>query len=160
MKINPYWLSGFIDGEGCFYVGINKHKTMAIGYQVLAEFRLVQHGRDQKLLHAIKEYFECGSVVKNRGKNSDEEIYEYRLRSIQHLRTKLIPFIEKHPLMTTKKYDYAKFKEILELISKEEHLTLEGLEKIKTLKSKMNKGSKGPIQTDLTTREEDSTIVV
>jgi len=29
-KLNPYWVTGFVDGEGCFYVRIsksNKHKV-------------------------------------------------------------------------------------------------------------------------------------
>ncbi len=36
--INPDWLVGFVDGEGCFYVGWNPNSTMKLGVQVLPEF--------------------------------------------------------------------------------------------------------------------------
>jgi hypothetical protein len=31
---NPYWVVGFVDGEGCFSVGVFKNKTLRLGYQV------------------------------------------------------------------------------------------------------------------------------
>jgi len=57
MKLEPNWVTGFTDGEGTFYVGINKNTTMAIGYQVLPEFRIVQHKKDIKVLYALKKFF-------------------------------------------------------------------------------------------------------
>ncbi len=32
---------GFVDGEGCFYVGINPHPEMSSKFQVLPEFTVV-----------------------------------------------------------------------------------------------------------------------
>ncbi len=34
-KINKYWIVGFTDGEGCFYIVINKSSQMKLKYQVL-----------------------------------------------------------------------------------------------------------------------------
>src|SRR3990167_11022858 len=65
MKLDAQWIVGFVDGEGCFHVGINKNSEMKIGYQILPEFTVVQHERDVQLLHAIKTYFGCGVVRKN-----------------------------------------------------------------------------------------------
>ena len=42
-RLDPHWVSGFVDGEGCFHVSINKFPKMSIGWQVLPEFRIVQH---------------------------------------------------------------------------------------------------------------------
>ena len=43
------WVVGFVDGEGCFFVGINRHPEMTSGYQVLPEFTVVQHQHLAKL---------------------------------------------------------------------------------------------------------------
>ena len=33
MTLSPDWVVGFVDGEGCFYIGINEHPEMSAGYQ-------------------------------------------------------------------------------------------------------------------------------
>ena len=38
---------GFISGEGCFYVKINKSKSLKTGFQVALVFILTQHTRDK-----------------------------------------------------------------------------------------------------------------
>ena len=67
MQLEAQWITGFVDGEGCFHVGINPHSDMKCGYQVLPEFTVVQHERDVQLLHALKAYFGCGVVRRNHG---------------------------------------------------------------------------------------------
>ena len=32
-SLSPEWVVGFVDGEGCFFVGINRQPTMKIGWQ-------------------------------------------------------------------------------------------------------------------------------
>ena len=65
MTLSPDWVVGFVDGEGCFYIGINEHPEMSAGYQVLPEFRVVQHERDIQVLYGLKEFFKSGVVRKN-----------------------------------------------------------------------------------------------
>ena len=137
MKINKDWLTGFVDGEGCFYVGINKSSDLKVGYQVLPEFRIIQHERDVELLYSIKNFFGYGSVVKNRSCNS--KIMEYRIRSIDSLFNVIIPFFERNKLLTKKKLDFIYFRRILLIIKKGDHLKLDGLEKIREIKDKMNR---------------------
>jgi hypothetical protein len=55
-SLSPEWVVGFVDGEGCFYVGVNRQPTMKIGWQVLPEFRVVQHERDVALLEQLREF--------------------------------------------------------------------------------------------------------
>lgn len=52
-NISIPWLVGFSDGEACFHIGVFKNNTMKSGYQVVAEFTLVQHVKDLALLEAI-----------------------------------------------------------------------------------------------------------
>ena len=127
---------GFVDGEGCFFVGINPHPEMTAGFQVLPEFTVVQHQRDVQLLHALKQFFGCGVVRTNHA-----ERMAYRVRAVDHLNEIIIPFFEKHPLKSKKRVDFVKFRKVLQLMTKGEHLTRDGVEAIRDIASAMNTGS-------------------
>ncbi len=133
--LEAQWVVGFVDGEGCFFVGINPHPSMASGVQVLPEFTVVQHQRDVQLLHALKKFFGCGVVRKNH-----EERMAYRVRSLDHLNTRIIPFFNEHPLKTRKRVDFAKFRRILQLMNNGEHLTGAGVSRIREIAATMNRG--------------------
>ena len=135
MKLDAQWITGFVDGEGCFYVGINPHEDMTAGFQVLPEFTVVQHERDVQVLHALKAYFGCGVVRVNHG-----DRMAYRVRGIKHLLEHIVPFFVKHPLKTRKNVDFQKFRHVLLLIDAGAHLTAEGIEKIRSIAGQMNRG--------------------
>ena len=46
--INPYWLAGFTEGEGCFLVSIQRSKTTKLKEAVQLMFKLGQHNRDEQ----------------------------------------------------------------------------------------------------------------
>ena len=136
MKLETQWIVGFVDGEGCFHVGINAHEEMTAGFQVLPEFVVVQHKRDVQTLHALKAYFDCGVVRVNHGDRMC-----YRVRSVKHLNETIIPFFEKHPLKTKKNVDFKKFRRILRMIADKQHLTADGIEAIRAIARQMNRGA-------------------
>ena len=135
VNLDAQWIVGFVDGEGCFHVGINAHEEMTAGYQILPEFTVVQHERDVQILHALKAFFGCGVVRKNHG-----DRMAFRVRGKEHLSEIIIPFFEKHPLKSKKRMDFEIFRDILKLMCDGRHLTLEGVEEIKAMASKMNRG--------------------
>ena len=134
-RLEAQWVAGFVDGEGCFYVGINAHPEMKAGYQVLPEFTVVQHERDVQLLYALKQFFGCGVVRQNHG-----DRMAYRVRGVEHLVERIIPFFEKHPLKSKKHLDFLKFRNVLILMQRNEHLTPDGIAKIRQIASEMNRG--------------------
>jgi hypothetical protein len=131
-SLDAEWIVGFVDGEGCFHVAINRQYKMKIGWQVLPEFRIVQHKRDIDILHKIQKTLGIGQVTRNHG-----DRFEVRVRGIQNLK-KLINFFYKHNLQTTKKENFELFCQIIDLMENKEHLTQEGLNKIALLASSMN----------------------
>jgi LAGLIDADG DNA endonuclease family protein len=135
-KLEAQWVVGFVDGEGCFYVGINPHPEMSSKFQVLPEFTVVQHQRDVQLLHALKKFFGCGVVRQNHG-----DRMAYRVRGLNHLTERIVPFFEKHGLKSKKRVDFARFRKILYLINQGKHLKPEGIEEIRAIASEMNTGS-------------------
>ena len=135
MKISAEWITGFVDGEGCFHVGVNPHAEMTAGFQVLPEFTVVQHKRDIQILHALKAYFQCGVVRTNHG-----ERMAYRVRSKEHLLEKVIPFFMKHQLKSKKRQDFLKFRRVVMMMEAGVHLTAEGIEEIREIAGQMNRG--------------------
>jgi hypothetical protein len=136
MKLDAQWITGFVDGEGCFHVGINPHKEMTTGFQVLPEFTVVQHKRDVQVLHALKAYFDCGVVRSNHG-----DRMAYRVRSKEHLLKRIVPFFVEHPLKTKKNVDFKKFRRILLMMEADKHLNGEGIKEIREIAKQMNRGS-------------------
>ena len=134
MQLDAQWIVGFVDGEGCFHVSINPHPEMSAGVQVLPEFTVVQHERDVQVLHALKAYFGCGVVRKNNG-----DRMAYRVRGHEHLSKNIVPFFEKHLLKSRKRVDFIKFREIVMLMNRGEHLKSDGVEKIRKITSEMNR---------------------
>jgi hypothetical protein len=142
MDVSPDWIVGFVDGEGCFYVGINEHPEMKVGYQVLPEFRVVQHEKDIQVLHALKRFFRCGVVRRNH-----DDRFELRIRKIECL-LNVVQFFEKHPLKTKKNADFKKFARVVRWMEQEKHLSKDGLIDIIETASTMNRSDK-PIASEI-----------
>lgn len=131
---DPQWLAGFITGEGCFLVDIYKAKTK-IGVGVTLRFKIAQHNRDLDLLRYLVTYFDCGSVQK-----SGDLVGEFRVAKFENLILKIIPFIEKYPILGSKALDFSDFQKVAELMKNKAHFSESGLEEILAVKSKMNRG--------------------
>ena len=136
MELAPDWVVGFVDGEGCFYVGINEHPEMKVGFQVLPEFRIVQHEKDIQVLNALKRFFRCGVVRRNH-----DDRFELRIRKIDCL-LNVVKFFEKHSLKTRKNADFKKFARIVRWMHEEKHMTIDGLVDIIETDCTMNRSDK------------------
>jgi len=133
-KLNPWFITGFIDAEGCFSIGVYKNNRYQVGYQVDAFFQISLHDKDLELLFRIQNYFRGGKIKKH-GKNSSY----LRIRSLKNLKT-VISHFDKYPLISQKKADYLLFKRVLNLIENKKHLTTEGFKEILSIKTSMNLG--------------------
>jgi hypothetical protein len=137
-RLYAEWIVGFVDGEGCFHVAINRIKKMRLGWQVLPEFRVVQHEKDVVVLQKLQQFFGFGSVKQNR-KDLHGIRMEYRVRGLHNL-IKLVDFFKNHPFQTpTKQINFEKFCQILYLMKQKKHLTKDGLNKIAEIISTMNR---------------------
>jgi hypothetical protein len=128
IELDPNWILGFVDGEGCFSFSLIKNDSLRFKYQIQGEFTVVQHQRDIQLLHALKKYFNCGSVGRNHGNRM-----HYRVKNLDHFLTIIIPFFEKHQLKTVKRLQLPVFKEICLCLKAKQHFNEIGFNDIKTL---------------------------
>jgi hypothetical protein len=136
MEFSPDWVVGFTDGEGCFCVGVQRSPTVKIGFQVIPEFRVVQHHRDLDVLHGLKRFFGFGRVCQNHG-----DRWEYRVRRFDQLQAVALFFAE-HQLKTKKRVDAKKFADVLRMMDEGRHLTEPGLKEIAKLAASMNTGNR------------------
>jgi len=136
LKLNPYFITGFADGESCLYIRIIKNQNVELVFQISL------HQKDRALLELIQLFFGVGKILK-KGKDS----IQYRVGSHKGLAV-IIDHFEKYPLISQKQAD---FKRALELIVRKEHLTMEGFHKIVAIKASMNKGLSDNLKEDFPT---------
>lgn len=142
VKLNPYYITGFSDGESCFTVNVYKDPRRVNGYNIVPYFQIGLHKKDIELLKRIKTYFgEIGRI------HELKSVCFYQVGSLKELTAVILPHFDKYALLTNKKADYLLFKSILDLMLKKEHLTNEGLKKIIAIKMSMNKGLSDSLKT-------------
>lgn len=133
-ELTPGWLQGFVDAEGCFYFIVSANKTSKIGYKVNIFFSITQHSRDESVLVKIKHFLKCGNIIQN-----NNNLLEYKVAGIKDISTNIIPFFQDYPLLSKKLQDFKYFQEVVEICVRKEHLTEAGLERVSSLKTKLNK---------------------
>lgn len=133
-KLNPWFITGFTDGEGSFILTIIKDNKYKLGWRAACRFVISLNKKDLKLLDNIKEYFGVGNVFLM-GKDSSQ----YRVESLNGLAI-IINHFEKYPLITKKQADFALFKLAYDLIKNKSHLTEKGLIELVALKAVLNNG--------------------
>ncbi len=134
LRLTPEWIVGFIDGEGCFHVGISRHDDLRCGFQILPELTVVQHKRDIDLLYELRSAMNCGVVRRNHG-----ERFCWRVRNLKNLYEVIIPFFDKYPLRSKKAIEFLKFRKVVMLMQKGDHLTEQGFRQITKIASEMNR---------------------
>lgn len=133
------WITGFVDGEGCFSVSILRNPSTSTGWQVFPEFVVTQGERSLPALRVLQEFFGCGRIyVNHRHDNHTENLYRYCVRSLRDLQTKIVPFFQRNRLRTAKAEEFERFVQVLKLIEERRHLTIEGLAEIEQIAAQMN----------------------
>ena len=64
--------------------------------------------------------------------------YHFRVKNLKDLLEVIIPFFEKYPLKTNKKFELKVFKELCLILKSKEHLNDEGLKNCKLLVKKLS----------------------
>ena len=156
---NPWWIVGFVDGEGCFSISFVKNKTVKFGYQIFTEFVLTQGEKSLGALESVADYFACGNIYRNnRHDNHKEPLYRYCVRSRTDLQTIIIPFFCKYQLQTAKRFDFEVFAEVVAMMCEGKHLSEDGFMKIKELAAQTNRKKIRDLESSETTRRTPDSI--
>lgn len=135
--IDPNWIVGLTSGEGCFF--INTYKSASkLGQSVQLVFQITQHTRDENLMNFLISYFDCGYI---KVKQSQEFSWvDFTVTKYSDIENKIIPFFINYPIIGVKNLDFQDWLKAAEIIKNKAHLTDQGIEEIKKIKTGMNKG--------------------
>ena len=130
------WIAGFTSGEGYFKVTICKSITSKLGFRVLISFIVTQHDRDLQLMESLISYFGCGKIEKD---SRGPYVYFVINKYMENYKI-IIPFFKEHKIIGKKLKDFQDWCKVAEIINTKDHLTISGVDMIKDIKSRMNKG--------------------
>lgn len=132
--LDPGFLTGFIDAEGCFTLSIYRDISKTLGWRVQGIFSIELHDKDTALLNNIQATLGVGKIYSPRSATK-----QYRVTSVKDLQV-IVNHLDNYPLVTQKRSDYELFKLAIDLIENKEHLTPEGLEKLVSIRASINLG--------------------
>lgn len=127
---DPYWLAGFVTGEGNFHIRLRETPDNSRKYVELI-FTVVQHTRDEILMKSFVDYLGCG-----RFSISKKAIY-YICSRFSDISGKILPFFQKHEVLGVKSEDFNCVCKTSEIIKSKDHLTNEGFNQIREIKSSL-----------------------
>jgi hypothetical protein len=104
-EINPWFITGFTDAEGCFSIKIQPNVKLKTKWRVRPVFSITLHLKDINLLEIIQSNLGVGKIIK-----SGEIAVIYAVDSIKDIAVILNHF-DKYPLITHKLSDYLIFKQ-------------------------------------------------
>ena len=133
-KLNPWFITGFADAEGCFSFAIKPDAYSKLKWRTSPLFVIKLHIKDFAILELIKNTLMVGKIRKN-GVNS----VQYVVESIKELQV-IIDHFNMFPLKSDKYADYFLCQDFFNIIKLKEHLTEEGLAKLVNLKASLNLG--------------------
>lgn len=139
--LDPWWVTGFVDGEGCFSISFSQRKKLSYGIEVRPSFSVSQSSKrfpPREVMDDLRAFFRCGEIRYSR----QDGTYKYEVRSLDDLLTTICPHFENYPLRTTKYQDFVTFFQICELMKRNHHRSSQGLHKIITLAYTMNPSGK------------------
>ena len=85
-NLNPWFVTGFADGESSFILLINKNEKYKTGYSIQGCFSINIHEKDRHTLEKIAKFFGVGNITK-----SGKQAIIYRVTSVKDLINVIIP---------------------------------------------------------------------
>ncbi len=132
------YLAGFVDGEGCFSVGVTRRPDLPFGWQLVPEFRVSQNAERATVLETLRDRLGCGRIRENDRNSTSDRAQVLVVRRRSDLVGAVIPFFERNPLISDKRVEFETFQEILRSMVAGEHLEREGFERLVRLAFTMN----------------------
>lgn len=138
VQLEPWYVSGFVDGEGSFHIALYQDATVKTGWRVIPEFHVSQRVSSKHVLQKLVKFFRCGYVKANHRTNPKDVTHVYVVRNRDDLLTNIIPFFEQYSLKTEKADDFKAFARIVRMVAKGAHCTNEGVKTIRRMAYTMN----------------------
>lgn len=132
--LHPSYIVGFVDGEGCFSITINRNGDRLPEVRLIFEIELRED--DEPILREISKTLDCGNIYRLEYARYAKWRPHVKLKisNFTDISTKIIPFFKRYPLQAKKRLDFEKFCLAAELIKAKQHLSSDGVARIRALK--------------------------
>lgn len=134
--LNNHWLAGFLDADGSFQIKVLDRVEPNSKPCIEVRLYIQVDQKTRLLLDLIKDNF-GGNI----GYRKSQDTYYYSSTSFGSAK-KLIVYLDRFPLQSSKYLNYLKWRKAYLLVQTKNHLTTEGQNMIKQIKSTMNSYSK------------------
>lgn len=113
-----YWLSGFVDGEGCFCLSWQRRNIFP---RPKASFSIGLRGDDRGILETIRTFLGCGTPVRTRLHRAGNPVSTYAIATVSDLHAIIVPHFERYPLRAKKAKDFAVWKQAVGFLNDVSH---------------------------------------
>lgn len=144
------WFAGFIEADGSFGVKIVESKlksesiNRSVSHNISLKFRLDQRLMDKmtslsmlNIMEEIANSLSTNLKTYNVLKDDKTTMLSLSVTAIDKLKI-VVNYFDKYPLFGVKEKNYSDWRTVYEMIVSKEHLTEEGIVKIKLIQSNMN----------------------
>jgi LAGLIDADG endonuclease len=145
VPLDPWFVSGLTEGEGCFCVSFALRSKLRTGLEVRPSFSLSLNEKDLDLLRDLQTFFGCGWIRESKS----DRTFKYEARAVQDLLDPIVPHFERYPLKGNKASSFAAFSSVCRMIEQGDHLRRDGLRQIIELAYEMNLGKRRVTKDDL-----------
>lgn len=97
-KLDPWYVTGFADGESCFNIWIARSKSNLIGWQVQARFIIEVNIKDKNLLYKIQEFFGGIGTI-----SITKSVARFAVFGFNDITNVIIKHFDNYPLQSAKK---------------------------------------------------------
>jgi len=117
------WLVGFTDGDGSFTVSKSNKKWKLV-------FKISQNKYNLRILNYIKSNLKVGNITQEKKTN----MANFKITKLEHIGSIIIPIFNKYPLLTSKQFNYERFKKSYFIMTNNNLSSLEKNSKLNELK--------------------------
>jgi hypothetical protein len=138
VRLDPWYVTGLAEGEGCFCVSFALRPRMRVGLQALPSFSLSLNEKDRDLLGALQADFGCGWLRESR----TDRTFKYEVRSVPELTEHILPHFEEYPLAGAKRRSCEGLRQVCEMMWQGHHLRPDGMAEVIRIAYEMNLGKR------------------
>lgn len=144
-KITPYWVLGFVEGEGSFYIRKNNYYTLGFSLnQSIIDLALMEELKNYFMEELPKKYISgysfkgAVSLVPVKGKSNSRDSAIILIGNKDYFKKVLIPFFDSMVWQSKKQWDYLDWKIVLAIKELGLHKLDSGIKVIDLIVSQMN----------------------
>jgi hypothetical protein len=147
VPLDPWFVSGLTEGEGCFCIALSLRRKLRTGLEVRPSFSLSMNEKDLELLRDLQMFFGCGWIRESK----TDRTFKYEARAVGDLLDQIVPHFERYPLWGSKANSFAAFADVCRMIEQGDHLRRDGVRRIIDIAYEMNLGKRRLTRDDLLT---------